>query len=95
MPEINQYAFSHKELAEMMIKKVGIHEGKWMLQISFGFAAINTGPAPDQMIPSTVVGIQAMGIQKAQPDSPPNLVVDAAEVNPAPRTARKPKRGKA
>jgi hypothetical protein len=82
MPEANQYVFAHKELTEMMIKKAGLHEGKWMLLVNFGFAAINGGPSPDQVMPTAVAAIQTIGIQKATPDSPPALVVDAAEVNP-------------
>ena len=83
MPEANQFIFSHKELVEMMIKKADLHEGKWMLLVNFGLGAINGGPSADQIIPTAVAGVQAVGIQRAQPDSPPNLTADAAEVNPA------------
>jgi hypothetical protein len=83
MPEANQYSFSHKELVEIMVKKAGIHEGKWMLSITFGFGAINSGPSPDQMIPTGVVGVQSIGILKAVVESPEALTVDAAVVNPA------------
>jgi hypothetical protein len=84
MPEASQYMFKHKELVAMMIKEAGLHEGKWALAINFGFAAINAGPGPDQMNPTAVAGVQAIGLQKAADDSPPALVVDAAEVNPRP-----------
>lgn len=83
MPEASQYLFAHKELVELMIKKAGIHEGKWVLLVNFGFTAINGGPSPDQMVPAAVVGVQSIGIQKAALDSPSGLVVDAGEVNPA------------
>jgi hypothetical protein len=88
MPEANQYMFKHKELVTMMIKETGLHEGKWMLSVNFGFAAINAGPGPDQMNPTAMAGIQAIGLQKAADDSPPALVVDAAEVNPRPPAKR-------
>jgi hypothetical protein len=83
MPEVNQYSFSHKELVELMIKKAGIHEGKWMMSITFGFGAINSGPTPDQMMPTGVVGVQTIGILRAPTESPEPLTVDAAVVNPA------------
>ena len=58
MPEADQYSFTFKELTELMIKKVGIHEGRWMLQVTFGFGAMNGGPSPDQIMPTGVVGVQ-------------------------------------
>jgi hypothetical protein len=91
MPEVNQYLFTHKELVEMMIKKTDLHEGKWVLLVNFSFAAINGGPSPDQMVPTALAGVQSLGIQKAVPEAPPSLVVDAAEVNPAPGVHRKRK----
>jgi hypothetical protein len=84
MPEASQYMFNHRELVTMMVKATGLHEGKWMLSINFGFAAINAGPGPDQMNPTAMAGVHAVGLQKAAADSPPSLVVDAAEVNPHP-----------
>ena len=83
MPEANQYLFSHRELVELMVKKAGLHEGKWTLMINFGLGAMNAGPAADQIIPTAVAGVQGIGIQKDMPDSAPNLTVDAAVVNPA------------
>jgi hypothetical protein len=90
MPEINQYLFSHKELVELMIKKADLHDGKWMLLVSFGFGAANAGPAPDQVIPTGVVGLQSVGIQKATPEAPPSLTVDAEVVNPASKAKEPP-----
>jgi hypothetical protein len=94
MPEVNQYTFTFKELMEMMVKKADLHEGKWMLLTNFAFAAINGGPSPDQMMPTALAGVQTIGIQKAVPDSPPSLTVDAAEVNPAPASQSKSRRRK-
>jgi hypothetical protein len=88
MPEASQYMFTHKELVTMMIKETGLHEGKWVLAINFGFAAVNAGP-PDQLIPTAMAGVQAIGLQKAVDDPPPSIAVDAAEVNPPPSTKRR------
>lgn len=80
--EANQYTLTHKELVEMMVKKAGIHEGRWVLMTTFAFTAGNFGPSDDQSLPGVVVGVQKLGIQRAEANSPESLVVDAAEVNP-------------
>jgi hypothetical protein len=90
MPEASQYMFTHKELVELMIKKAGIHEGKWVMAVTFGFGAINGGPTLEQMMPTGVVGVQSIGIQKAQAESPAILTVDAGVVNPAASNETKP-----
>jgi hypothetical protein len=82
MAEASQFTFTHKELVEALIKKAGLHEGKWMLLVNFGFAALNSGPSPDQLMPTAVAAVQNVGIQRAPEDASPSLVVDAAEVNP-------------
>jgi hypothetical protein len=83
MPEVNQYSFTHKEVLELLIKKAGLHEGKWQLLTTFSLAAAFAGPTPDQIIPAAIVGVMNLGIQKAAPDAPPGLTLDAAIVNPA------------
>jgi hypothetical protein len=90
MPEASQYVFAHKELVELMIKKVGLHEGKWMISITFGFGVLNAGPSAEQIMPTGFVGVQTIGLIKAQPDSPEILTVDAAAVNPVASSEKKP-----
>jgi hypothetical protein len=85
MPEVSQYLFTHKELAEMMVKKAELHEGKWTLLVNFTFAAVMGGPSPEQIIPTAFAGVQSIGLQKAMPESPAALTIDAAEVNPRKR----------
>jgi hypothetical protein len=85
MPEANQYLFPHKELLEMMIKKAGVHEGRWIVMANLGFSPGNFGPSPDQMSPGAAMAILQMGIQRAPPEVPPEMIVDAAVVNPAPK----------
>lgn len=89
MPTASQYHLTHQELTEAIIKTVGVHEGKWQLMITFGFAALNGGPNENEIMPSGIVGVQKVGITEASAESPAGLVVDAAKVNPAPRTAAK------
>ena len=82
MAEANQYTVTHKELVELIIKQAGVHEGKWYLMASLGFAPGNYGPTPDQLCPGTVVAIQQLGISRAEEATPPEIQVDAAVVNP-------------
>jgi hypothetical protein len=89
MPEVNQLFFSHKEVLELLIKKAGIHEGKWVLSANFGFSTGNFGPSPDQFSPGAIVALVSLGIAKAIPEAPEQMVMDAAVVNPEPVRARK------
>ena len=83
MPDVDQYTFKYSEVLEALIKKAGLHEGRWQLVMTFGLAAINVGPNPDEIVPGAAIGIQSIGLRKAADDSPKSLVADAAEVNPA------------
>lgn len=87
MAEPTQFALTHKELVELIIKSANIHEGRWMLSVTFGFAPGNFGPSQEQLSPGTVVAINQIGIQRELQDMPipPGLVVDAAVVNPPPK----------
>jgi hypothetical protein len=87
MPNPTQFALTHQELVALIIKNAGIHEGRWMLSITFGYAPGNFGPTQDQMVPGTVVAISQIGIQREVMEgiAPAGLTVDAAAVNPAPK----------
>jgi len=82
MPEINQVMFSNRELLELLIRKADVHEGRWILSVTFGFSAGNFGPTDAQMGPGAVTVIQQIGIQRAPADAPPAMGLDAAQVNP-------------
>jgi hypothetical protein len=82
MPEVQTYTFSHKELLELMVKSSGIHEGEWMLQVTFGFTAANFGQNEEDTNPGGMVIVQKIGITKALDGAPKSLVVDASKVNP-------------
>lgn len=91
MPEPTQYSLTHQELLALIIKSANIHEGQWMLSVNFNFTAANIGSGPDDALPSALVQVSHIAIQKAKPDTPPALMMDAAEVNPAPKVASKKK----
>ena len=83
MPEATQYSFTYREVLEALIRKADLHEGRWQLTMTFGLAGINAGPSPETMVPGAVVGVQSIGLTRATDVSPPALVIDAAEVDPA------------
>jgi hypothetical protein len=72
----------------MMVKEAGIHEGRWFLLLTFGLGAGNFARTPDDRVnPGVVAAVTSIGSQREDPNAkmPPSMVVDAAEVNPAPR----------
>ncbi|SRR6266849_4124345 len=94
MPEVNQYLFNNKELLEMLVKQAGVHEGKWILMVNFGFSAGNFGTSPDQISPGGVIAILQVGIQRATPETPESMMVDAAVINPASSTSKRQPSGR-
>lgn len=85
MPEVQQYIFSFKEVAEALVKQQDIHEGLWGVYVEFGIAGGNIGSSPEDVRPAAIVPILKLGIQRFS--EPSALTIDAAEVNP--QAARK------
>ena len=90
------FFFSHQEIATDLIKKQGLHEGRWKLtlEISLGGTSLPTN-RPDgsqELLPAGLVLITAIGITPTNEVN--NLTVDAAEVNPAPKQRPSTKRPK-
>ncbi len=92
MAEADRYIFDHKELAEALVQKQGIHEGLWGIAVKLGLAATNlpTGSDAKTIVPAAITFVQKIGIQRFQEAN--NLTVNAAEVNPA---TSKPAKNKA
>ncbi len=84
MAEASQFMFSYKEVVEALVRKQGLHEGIWVLSVNLGMQATNVGPSESDLKPSAIVAIMGLGIQKADKES--NLSVDAAKVNPKPKS---------
>lgn len=74
--------YSFKELAALMVKDQGLHEGYWGVYVRFGINAANVGASDTDLRPTALVPIVELGLQKSEDLN--NLSVDAAEVNPAP-----------
>ena len=81
MAETTQLTFTHREVVTALLKQQGIHVGIWGLYVQFGIRAMNVGAGDDDLQPTALVPITAIGLQKF--DKVNNLAVDAAVVNPA------------
>lgn len=81
------FFFSHQEIATDLIRKQGLHEGRWKLTLEVGFSGtslpVNTPDGSRELLPAGLVFIAAIGITPTDEEN--NLTVDAAEVNPAPK----------
>lgn len=81
MSEINQMTFSHKEIAEILLKSSpDIKEGHWGIYVEFGIQGANISIAEsNQMTPAAIVPLVKIGIQRFKEENP--LTVDAAKIN--------------
>ena len=75
------FTFTHKEIAALLMKDADIHDGLWILGVTFTLAAANAGPDEGSMIPAAVVGVRSVELKKS--DKPGPMIFDAAELNPA------------
>jgi hypothetical protein len=76
------HTLDNKALIPVMLKHFGIHEGYWMLQVSFTFGAGNMGPSEADVQPTGFVGLSSVGLVKVPTMEPRGLVLDAAVANP-------------
>lgn len=80
MAEPTVITFTFKELATILIKAQDIHEGIWGVYFKFGIQGANAGPDEANVLPTAMVPILEVGIQKMAAVN--NLSVNASEVNP-------------
>ncbi len=81
MGQAQQYMFTYKELAELMVKKQDLHEGHWGIYFEFGLQGTNVqNQEKDQMVPAALLMVSKIGLQRFENETP--LTVDAAIVNP-------------
>jgi len=92
MPETKNYVFGHTELAEILIRNLDLHEGLWAIyfELGLGGGMVPTTPDGKTVTPAAITFLQKVGIQKF--DSPNNLTVDAAQLNPQKTTIGKKKK---
>lgn len=88
-----RFLFSHQEIATDLIKKQGLHEGRWKLTLELGLGGnsfpVKKADGTQELHPAGLVLITAIGITRTEEIN--NLTVDAAEVNPT--SAPKGRRG--
>jgi hypothetical protein len=87
--EAKVFTFTYQELAEMMVRKLGLSEGLWGVFVRFGLQAANVGPGPEDLRPAAILPVLEIGLQRL--DDPSNLAVDAAEVTTNGPASRKSK----
>lgn len=75
------------ELAALLVRDQGLHEGLYSLVVEFQVAVGSVGPSPDMIMPGAMVGFSKIGLLPATKPGP--NTVDAAEVNPKKQTRRK------
>lgn len=77
--------FSLVQLAEILVKSEGLHEGLYNLSIEFKIGVGTIGPPEESILPGAVVGISRIGLSKTEESEKNIHTVNAAEVNPAPK----------
>jgi hypothetical protein len=83
MAEASQYTVPYKELAELLVKRLDIHEGFWSVFLKFGIQATNMSLNNAPYAPTAIVPVLEIGINRETELMP--LAVDAAVVNPVTR----------
>ncbi len=86
MPEMENITFTHREIAELLVRKAGINEGFWGILLQFGIGGGNLQDLQGQVMPAAIVPVLKIGIQKF--DQPSSLTVDASKVGPKRKTPR-------
>lgn len=89
MPEATQIAFKFRELAEILVKHQGIHEGHWSIYTKFAINAANVSLNGSDHFPTALVPVIEMGLQRESDSEPGPLAVNAAELNPPQRVAKR------
>lgn len=91
--KVHQYFFNHKAVVEDLIKRQGLHEGLWMLNLELGLKGANFKVMTEDGIvlaPSGILAITRIGITHTKEAN--DLTVDAAEVNPLRKPSKNTKR---
>jgi hypothetical protein len=94
MAQPSQFTLMSKEILELAVKHLNLHEGLWTFGVSFGFAPGNFGADPNSMNPGIAIAANSFTVTRIDPSvmladplmrPPPSLVVDAALINPLPK----------
>jgi hypothetical protein len=84
MAEVETFGFDLKEVAAALIKQQGIHDGLWIIAFEFNLGAGLVGASKEDVRPSAFVQINKISlVRQNEILGAPNLIVNAAEINPA------------
>jgi hypothetical protein len=78
---------SMRDLAGVLVKHYGIHEGLFDLLVEFQIGAGAVGPDPTALTPGAMIGVSRVGLMPSKVEGP--TTVDAAIVNPAKKPRKK------
>lgn len=78
---------SPKDLTAVLIKHYDLHEGVFDLSIEFCIGTGISGPSPESMYPTAMIGVSTFSLILTEIETP--FSVDAAVVNPAKKTTKK------
>ncbi|MDP1607400.1 MAG: hypothetical protein Q8L93_12320 [Rhodocyclaceae bacterium] len=87
MPGPVEVPLSMRDLASVLVKHYGIHEGRFDLLVEFQIGTGAVGPDPATLIPGALIGVSRIGLMPSKKDGP--TTVDAAIVNPAKKSRKK------
>ncbi|MDO8437124.1 MAG: hypothetical protein Q7S69_03030 [Nitrosomonadaceae bacterium] len=80
-PALADEPLSTRDLAAVLVKHYGLHEGRYTLSVEFQIGVGPVGPELDALLPGVMIGVSRIGLRPSETDAP--AVVDAAIVNPA------------
>ena len=69
-----------KDLAEILIRHYGFHDGFYEIGIQFNIAVGSVGPDATSVAPGAVLAVAGVGLSRCPATSP--MAVDASVVNP-------------
>lgn len=79
----SQENFSLRELAEILIRHKGVHDGIYEVSVHFQVAVGAVGPSESTVLPGAMIGVSGLGLVPAMAPGP--NTVDAAIANPLPK----------
>lgn len=80
-------SYELREIAEILVKQNRLHEGIYDLAVEFHIGVGAVGGDSSSAVPGVLVGVKRIGLIKSAVQGA--TTVDAAEVNPAPKTKKR------
>lgn len=78
---------SMRDLAGVLVKHYGIHEGHFDLLVEFQIGVGPVGPDPAALTPGAMIGVSRIGLMPSKTGGP--ATVDAAAVNPVKKSRKR------